>query len=66
MGCAITNLIFPCYVSNLFLKACKFQLQMTLVNLSIYPNVSHANISQDQPKQSQEGFFGGIIQEILH
>jgi hypothetical protein len=50
MGCGTANLIFACYVSNLFLKAYKFQLQMTFVNLSIYPNVSHADLSQDQPK----------------
>jgi hypothetical protein len=50
MGCATAHLIFPCYVSNLFLKPYKFQLQMTFVNSSIYPNVSHADISQDQPK----------------
>jgi hypothetical protein len=66
MGCGTANLVFPCYISNLLLKEYKFQLQMAFVNISIYPNVSNADISKDQPKKSQEGCFGGIIQETFY
>jgi hypothetical protein len=53
MGCATANLFFPRYVSNLFLKAYKFQLQMILVNLSIYPN----NLKRD--------FLGGLYKKFF-